>query len=199
MVPELGSVSREGIVLRGHRILLPKTLRSRVIDLAHAGHQGMVKTKRLIRSRVWFEGIDNAVSDHGQPMKSTHRKRLLEKGLFKGRQSSNKFDDGSPFQSHRFSEFAKKWGFKHRRVTPEWPRANGKAESFMKKLDKVLRTSNISGQHKGAGVLRVPTSFPTERHHTPRQESHPITSCSASVEAQASLACFPKLQAKERH
>ena len=82
MVPELGSVSREGIVLRGHRILLPKTLRSRVIDLAHAGHQGMVKTKRLIRSRVWFEGIDNAVSDHGQPMKSTHRKRLLEKGLF---------------------------------------------------------------------------------------------------------------------
>jgi hypothetical protein len=60
MVPEL-SVSREGIVLRGHRILLPKTLRSRVIDLAHAGHQGMVKTKRLIRSRVWFEGIDNAV------------------------------------------------------------------------------------------------------------------------------------------
>jgi hypothetical protein len=26
-------------------------------------------------------------------------------------------------------DFAKKWGFKHRRVTPEWPRANGKPKS----------------------------------------------------------------------
>ena len=34
-----------------------------------------------------------------------------------------KTDNGSPFQSHRFMDFAKKWGFKHRRVTPEWPRA----------------------------------------------------------------------------
>ena len=56
-----------------------------------------------------------------------------------------KSDNGSPFQSHRFSEFAKKWGFRHRRVTPEWPRANGKAESFMKKLGKVLKTAEVEG------------------------------------------------------
>jgi len=45
-------------------------------------------------------------------------------------------------------DFAKKWGFKHRRVTPEWPRANGKAESIMKKLGKVLKTAKISGTNE---------------------------------------------------
>jgi len=33
-------------------------------------------------------------------------------------------------------------------VTPKWPRANGKAESFMKKLGKVVRTAKLSGQNK---------------------------------------------------
>jgi len=35
-----------------------------------------------------------------------------------------------------------------RRVTPEWPRANGKAESIMKKLGKVLKTAKISGTNE---------------------------------------------------
>jgi hypothetical protein len=28
--------------------------RQRVLELAHGGHQGIVKTKTLIRSRVWL-------------------------------------------------------------------------------------------------------------------------------------------------
>jgi hypothetical protein len=35
--------------------------RNEVVELAHTWHQGRVKTKRPIRSRVWFEGIDSAV------------------------------------------------------------------------------------------------------------------------------------------
>jgi hypothetical protein len=55
MVHEL-SVTTEGIVLRDTRIVIPKSLRTRTVELAHGGHQGIVKTKRLIRSRVWFSG-----------------------------------------------------------------------------------------------------------------------------------------------
>lgn len=43
-------------------------------------------------------------------------------------------DNGAPFNSFVFNEFARQWGFKHRKVTPYWPRANGEAESVMKKL-----------------------------------------------------------------
>ena len=45
-------------MLRDHRIVIPKSLRKRVVELVHGSHQGIVKTKRLIRSRVWFSGID---------------------------------------------------------------------------------------------------------------------------------------------
>ena len=38
------------IVLRGTRIVVPRELQKRVLDLAHEGHQGIVKTKERLRS-----------------------------------------------------------------------------------------------------------------------------------------------------
>ena len=55
------SVASDGIVLRDQRVVVPKQLQRRTVDLAHSGHQGIVKTKSLIRSRVWFVGIDAMV------------------------------------------------------------------------------------------------------------------------------------------
>ncbi|CAB4027524.1 Hypothetical predicted protein [Paramuricea clavata] len=37
-------------------------LRSRVLPIAHEGHQGIVKTKMLLRSKVWWPGIDKQVA-----------------------------------------------------------------------------------------------------------------------------------------
>ena len=51
-----------GVVLRMNRILIPPTLRSRA-ELAHLGHQGIAKTKQLIRDKVWFPGIDKLTED----------------------------------------------------------------------------------------------------------------------------------------
>ena len=52
-----------GVILRGNRIVVPSKLRERAVELAHVGHQGIVKTKRLIREKVWFPGIDKMVKD----------------------------------------------------------------------------------------------------------------------------------------
>lgn len=52
------NVSESGVLMRGQRVIIPKNLRQRVLALAHAGHQGIVKTKALVRARVWFPGID---------------------------------------------------------------------------------------------------------------------------------------------
>ncbi len=60
MVHEL-SVTSERIV---SCIVIPKSLRTQTGKLAHGGHQGIVKTKRLIQSRVWFQGIDDQVEQH---------------------------------------------------------------------------------------------------------------------------------------
>ena len=57
------NATEDGILLRGQRIIIPISLRARVVELADRGHQGIVKTKSLIRSRVWFPGIDKHVED----------------------------------------------------------------------------------------------------------------------------------------
>jgi hypothetical protein len=46
------------IVIRGTRIVIPKSLRHQVLELAHEGHQGIVKTKQRLRTKVWWPGID---------------------------------------------------------------------------------------------------------------------------------------------
>ena len=51
------------LVMRDHQIVIPSTLQKRVVELAHEGHQGMSKTKALIRTKVWFPGIDAAVEE----------------------------------------------------------------------------------------------------------------------------------------
>lgn len=44
-----------------HLVTENQELQSRCIDLAHEGHQGICKTKKLLRDRVWFPLIDKLV------------------------------------------------------------------------------------------------------------------------------------------
>ena len=41
------------LVMRGDRIVIPKTQHKRVLEAAHEGHQGIVKTKSRLRTKVW--------------------------------------------------------------------------------------------------------------------------------------------------
>jgi hypothetical protein len=58
---ELATDYEGTIVLKGTKIVIPAALQSKIINIAHEGHQGLSKTKALIRSKVWFPGIDSAV------------------------------------------------------------------------------------------------------------------------------------------
>lgn len=46
------------VVQRGTRIVVPRKLIRRVLDLAHEGRQGIVKTKQRLKSKVWWPGSD---------------------------------------------------------------------------------------------------------------------------------------------
>ncbi len=56
---ELTVNDQSNIILRGHRIIVPTSLREKAISIAHEGHQGLVKTKQLLREKVWFPNIDS--------------------------------------------------------------------------------------------------------------------------------------------
>ncbi len=42
----------QGIIMRGNRMVLPKSLQQKAIKLCHEGHMSIVKTKQLLRSKV---------------------------------------------------------------------------------------------------------------------------------------------------
>lgn len=202
------SLTQEGLVLKGSRIALPDSLQKRAVELAHEGHQGVNKTKSLLREKVWFPGIDMMVkervgrcvpcqatfdprqreplqmsklperpwshlsTDFYGPLPSGHyllvircdRSRFPEVEVL-GSTSANvvipamdklfssrgipdklKSDNGTPFQSAEFAQFAEVLGFEHQKVTPYWPEANGGAENFMKNLGKVCRSAQVEGK-----------------------------------------------------
>jgi transposase InsO family protein len=202
------SSTTDGILLRGMRTIIPASLRHQAVELAHGGHQGIVKTKALIRSRIWFPGIDRLVEDKVQrcqlcqangtkqsfePLKPSRMPRgpweefagdffgplgdgtylfvnfdaysrnvfvnsipsvaehhvlpVLE-DLFSvyGTPIEYKSDNGSPFQSYKFANFASRMGFKHRLISPLWPRANAEVERFMRNLGTALRTARMTGR-----------------------------------------------------
>ena len=51
------------ILLRGTRIIVPVSLQKHIIKLAHQGHQGLCKTKSLLREHAWFPGLDKLVNE----------------------------------------------------------------------------------------------------------------------------------------
>ena len=46
------------LVLRGDWIVIPQSLRRSVVESAHEGHQGIVKTKSRLRTKVWWPKMD---------------------------------------------------------------------------------------------------------------------------------------------
>lgn len=202
------SVTSSGLLLRGNRVVIPESLRQRVMKIAHSGHQGIVRTKRLIRNNVWFPNIDievekmvksctkcqiNTNTTHIEPFRmsklpsnaweelcidfygpmrdgkylcvvideysrypivkkisSTSCKVVIPvlKEIFSsfGIPTKLKSDNGPPFSSYEFKVFSEQVGFKHARITPLWPRANGICERFMRNLSKVLKNSSVDGK-----------------------------------------------------
>ncbi|XP_048751676.2 uncharacterized protein LOC125663402 [Ostrea edulis] len=138
------------ILLYETKIIMPHTLCKRVVvDLAHEGHQGIVKTKQFLRSTTWFLGL-------GQQVETICKQYFRWWKLFVipvfdkifsifGIPEVLKTDNGPPFQSSEFAKFASYLGFRHQRITPLWPRTNSEAERFMKTLSKAIKTSNVEG------------------------------------------------------
>ena len=57
------------LVMRGTRIVIPQSLRGETLRLAHEGHQGIVKMKNRLRTKVWWPKMEH---DAEQVCKTCH-------------------------------------------------------------------------------------------------------------------------------
>ena len=64
-------------------------------------------------------------------------------------------DNGPPFNSREFTEFAK---------TPEHARANGEAESFMKMLNKTEQITHLNGGNSSIAIQEMLTGYRSTPH-----------------------------------
>lgn len=51
----------DDVLIRGTRLVIPKALRNRMLDIAHEGHPGESQMKRRLREKVWWPGMDQEV------------------------------------------------------------------------------------------------------------------------------------------
>ena len=66
-----------------------------------------------------------------------------------------KSDNGPPFNGHEFKNFADYVGFKHRKITPLWPKANGEAERLVQTLEKKNQDCPHKRQELETRVIQV--------------------------------------------
>ena len=99
------------------------------------GHYNLV----VIDKRTRYPEVEVVYSTGIKPTKEKLKKIFATHGTPIQVES----DNGPPFQSKEFAEFAAIEGFRHHRITPLHPRANGEAESFMKLVNKTEQRAQI--------------------------------------------------------
>ena len=218
----------DGLIIKGSRIFIPSVLRNKILDAAHEGHQGIVKTKQLLRSKVWYPGLDKDVellvhnclpcqasilgntreplkmtelpsgpwesvaTDFHGPLSSGHYllvvideySRFPEVEITKSTSANAsipkfdkifasygiplkvKSDNGSPFNSTQFENYAKFMGFNHRRITPEYPQANGLVENFNNMIEKILSTAKVENKNWKQELYRFLRNYRATPHST---------------------------------
>ena len=74
-------------------------------------------------------------------------------------------------EHHLILQFSEEMGFKHHRVTPEHPRANGETESFMKVLNKTEQIAHSEWKASNSAIQYMLMGY--------RSTPHPATGYSA--------------------
>ena len=54
---------KDCMILKRNKLIIPVALQKCVLNIAHESHQGIVKTKQLLREKVWWPNIDKDVFD----------------------------------------------------------------------------------------------------------------------------------------
>ena len=100
-----------------------------------------------ITAKVVIEKLDKIFSEYGIP-------EVL------------RTDNRPPMNSADFQNFSKQFGFKHRKITPIWPQANGECERFMKTIGIVIRAAKTQKPDWRVDMYAFVRNYRATKHAT---------------------------------
>ncbi|XP_063448166.1 uncharacterized protein K02A2.6-like [Mytilus trossulus] len=217
-----------GIIFKGHKIVIPTSLRALMLDKIHTGHIGVEKCIRrardvlfwpkmslhisdmVLKCSVCLERRNSNVKEPSEPHKIPqypwqvvatdlfywnnadyivivdYYSLYLEVHKLYGTTSTtviNKLkgtfsrlgipetvvsDNGHQYSSQEFSEFAKKWDFKHVTSSPHYPQSNGLAEKTVQTVKNMFNKCKKDGKDPYVALLEHRTT-PLDIGYTPSQ------------------------------
>ena len=213
--------------MKNDKIVISIKLRKRSLAAGHDGHQGIVKTKMLLQSKVWYPGMDKDINEYVSncrgcqlSINDNSREPLIMTELpkppwesvstdFYGPLPSGEYlisvnddysrfpvvnivrstsprssvpvyeifsefgipkkvrsDNGSPFNSKEFRDFAAFLGFENKTVTPYYPQANGMVEKFNTMLGNIIKSSKALGKNWKQEMQRFLQNYRSTPHTT---------------------------------
>ena len=54
---------KDGILMKGNRIVIPSALRLEMLDRIHTGHQGISKSREQARQSIWWPGLSRQLEE----------------------------------------------------------------------------------------------------------------------------------------
>ena len=60
---ELSVTNCNGLVLRGNRLVIPKSLQQEMLNKLHAGHQGITKCRQRALQSIWWPAISKDIEE----------------------------------------------------------------------------------------------------------------------------------------
>jgi len=212
----------QGLIFKGSNLLIPQSLRKRILQLIHSAHLGINHCTNRARELYFWPGMTSQIRDQvsscelcqaynpKQQKEPMMERRIPERPwqmvacdlfTFSGKEYLvtvdyysdffevdllhtstsgaviNKLrahfarhgipeivisDNGPQFSSQEFQDFSKKWDFAHRTSSPYHSQSNGKAESAVKELKKLMQKAKDAGDD--------PYLYLLEKRNTPSPE-----------------------------
>ncbi|XP_077548048.1 uncharacterized protein LOC144160733 [Haemaphysalis longicornis] len=130
---------KQRCLLWGSRVMILQSLRSRVVQLLHAGHPGVGKTKMVTRSHVWWPGLDQDIPRMVQSC------QVVFGGPFNGHYFLVTVD---AFSNEEYLAWLTKNRIRRMIIPPYYPASNGAAE-------RVVQTVKVKLKKSKAGDFRT--------------------------------------------
>lgn len=180
-----------GVIFRGHRVVIPYKLQKTILAELHVSHFGIIRMKHLARSYVWWKQIDKDIEKIAQNCSScnTFRNDPSKISLGPAEEPFERVhaDFAGPFLNNyffilidaytkwpeihivknitkEFTNFLNKNGVTHKLTAPYHPATNGQAERYVQILKNLLKRMQTTHANVQVNLQRLLTQYRNTLH-----------------------------------